>query len=186
MIGTLRQRHDLPMVTPAAILRCVGGIDFHELPASLFRFARQFAEKFRPRCIMNALGKTMIMGHAVDMQIFHRYDTKSVNDLTGFLMGEIIAPEGNPLVNTRYHLAVFLAFRTNQSLFGVFALHTSQGLFFLAEKAGVLNLFTSGKSRKGFQANVDSYLSRYIGQMLRFALNRERHVPFARTTTPDG
>jgi hypothetical protein len=38
MIGTLTQGHELPVVAPAAILRCVGWwIDFDELSASFFR-----------------------------------------------------------------------------------------------------------------------------------------------------
>ena len=45
MIGTLTQGHHLPMMTPAAILRCVGRIHFEELPASFFRFAGQLIKE---------------------------------------------------------------------------------------------------------------------------------------------
>ncbi len=58
MIGPFTQGHLLPMVTPAAILRCIGRINFDELSASFFRFAGQFTEKFRPGGICNALCQT--------------------------------------------------------------------------------------------------------------------------------
>jgi len=70
MIRTLRQRHDLPMVTPTAILRRVGGVHSNVPSASFFRFAGQFTEELRPRSIMNAFCQTMVMRHTIDMQVF--------------------------------------------------------------------------------------------------------------------
>jgi hypothetical protein len=69
MIDSLTQRHLLPMVTPAALLRRIGQVDFHQLSASFFRFARQLREKGRPSGICNAFGKTMVVNHAVDVQV---------------------------------------------------------------------------------------------------------------------
>src|SRR5947209_7040802 len=108
MIDTRTQRHVLPMAAPAAILRGVGGTDLDELSASFFRFAGQLREKGRPRCIMNAFCQTMVMGHTVDMQVFHRYQAKAVNNLTTFLMSEIVTPELNSFMHTGYHFTMLL------------------------------------------------------------------------------
>ena len=66
------------------------------------------------------------------------------------------------------------------------ALHTSQRLLFFTEKPGVLNLFCSGKSGKGFKSYVNSHLSRGFGQVERVAFYREGDVPFACRGTSDG
>jgi hypothetical protein len=111
MIDTLTQRHLLPMVAPAAILRCVGGVDLDKLPASFFRFARQLREKGRPCRITDAFCQTMIMNHAVHMQVFHCNQTKPINNLTAFLMREIVTSKGDTLMHTRNDLAMLAPFR---------------------------------------------------------------------------
>ena len=58
------------MSTGAARLTRIGRIDFDERSASFFRFARELGKECRPRGICNALGKTMIVNHAVDLQVF--------------------------------------------------------------------------------------------------------------------
>ena len=90
MIGTFTERHDVPMLTPAAILGGIGRIHSNITPASFFRFAGQFAEKFRPTRIMNAFRQTMIMRQAVDVQVFHTDDPIGIDDLATFLMGKKI------------------------------------------------------------------------------------------------
>src|SRR5712692_7761959 len=104
MIHTLTQRHFLSMLTPAAILRCVGRVHFDSCSSSFFRFDEQLIKKSRPCCISNALRKTMIVRHPVDLQVFDSYHTKSVNDLATILMGEIIPSESNPLMHTGNYL----------------------------------------------------------------------------------
>lgn len=99
MIDSLRQRHDLSVVTPAAILGCVGWIDIESHSASFFRFAEQLVKKFRPRGIMNAHGKTMVMGHPIRVQVFHADDSTRVDNLPALLVGEIVPPEANTLMH---------------------------------------------------------------------------------------
>lgn len=106
MIGSFRQRHLLPMVAPAAILRRVGRVDLDKLPASFFRFARQLGEKGRPCRVSNAFCQTMSMYHAVDMQIFNGYHPEAVNHLAALLMGEVISSKGDTLMHPRYHFAM--------------------------------------------------------------------------------
>ena len=35
----------------------------------------------------------MVMGHAVDLQVFHSNDAVGIDDLTAFLMGEVVSPK---------------------------------------------------------------------------------------------
>src|SRR5438067_8221403 len=100
MIHTLTQEHLLSMMAPAATLRRVGRVDFDSRSASFFRFAEQLVKKSRPRSVMNAFGETMIMGHALDMQVFHTNDSETINELAALLMGEIIPPKSNQLMDT--------------------------------------------------------------------------------------
>jgi len=65
------------------------------------------------------------------------------------LLNEILPPIFDPLVDTRYHLAPFLPLFSTFSRLGQPALCTGQGLLFLAEEVGILDLFSCGKIRKG-------------------------------------
>src|SRR5258708_23168818 len=107
MIGTLRQRHDLSMMASAAILRGIGRVHCNVAPASFFRFAGQFAEKFRPRGIMNTLSETMVMSHAVDLQVFHADDPITIHKTTAFLVREVVTAESNPFMYPRNCFTVF-------------------------------------------------------------------------------
>ena len=86
MIHTLRERHLLPMSTPATILTRVRRVDLDELTPSFFRFGTQLGEKGRPCRVTNRLGKAMGMHHPVHMQILNTDETKAVNNLSGLLM----------------------------------------------------------------------------------------------------
>jgi hypothetical protein len=186
MIHTRAEGHGLPMVAPAAILRCVGGIDFDTCSASFFRFARQSVKKSSPRGILNAFGETMVMGQTVDMKVFDTDHTETIDDLPTFLVGEGITPEGDTLVNTSNNLAVFASLRRTFRQLGVLTLYFGQGLFLFAEKAGVRDLFSIGEGRKGFESDVNTDLGRRFWQTFRFALTGERDVPLSGTTPTDG
>ena len=110
------QGHLLPMSAHAACLTRVGRVHSNRGPASFFRFAGQFPEKFRPRGIGNAFGQTMIVNHAVHMQVFHADHAKTVNDLPGRLMREVISSERDPFMHTGHNLTLFSAFGRSGSL----------------------------------------------------------------------
>src|SRR6266699_4713706 len=174
------------MSTPAAGLTAIGRIDSNVGPASFFRFAGQFAEKFRPTGIMNALRKTVVMRHAVDLQVFHTDDPKGIDDLAAFLMGEVISSKGDALMHTSYCLPVFTTLRTSFRKFAVFTLDFGQGLLFLAEKAGVVYLRAVRESSKRLESHVYPYLSRHLRQSLRVTFNRKGSIPLAGRGTADG
>ena len=109
MIDPLTQRHHVPVVAPAAILGGVGRIDFDKHSASFFRFARELGKERRPTRVMNALGQTMMVGHAVDVQIFRGNDTVAIDDRAALLVGEVLSTPGNALVDTSHSLAMLAA-----------------------------------------------------------------------------
>ena len=179
MIHTLTERHHLSMVAPAAILRGIGRIDSNILSPSFFRFGGEFTEKFRPGCVMNALRKTMVMGHTIDVQIFNGYHTKPINDLAAFLMREIIPTELNPLMDTGYNLTVFPSLLRAFCQFRMLPLYSCELFFFLAEKAGIVNFIPIRQSSERLQPNINACLGRQFWQAFRFAFNRKGSVPFA-------
>ncbi len=159
MIHTRAQGHGLPMVAPAAILGCVGGIDFDPCSASFFRFARQSVKKSCPRCVVNALRKTMIVNHSLHMKVFDTDHTKSVDDLPGFLVGEVIPSELDTFMYSGNNLTVLASLGCAFRKLRMLALHFGQGLFFLAKEAGVRDLFPVRERSKGLQSDVNPDLS---------------------------
>lgn len=186
MIASLTQGHHLPMVAPATILGRIGRIDSYIMPASFFRFAGQFAEKSRPRGIMNAFRQTMIVGHTVHLQVFDADDPIRVDDLAAFLVGEVLPPELHTFMDSCHRFTVLMALGCTLCQFAVLALYTSQSLLFFAKEARVGDLFTAGERGKRFESYINAHLGRHIGQAKRFTLHRERSVPLACTAFLDG
>src|SRR6266496_1950073 len=106
VVGSLPKQHLLPMMTPAAILTGIGRVDFDERSASFFRFARELSQERRPCCVTDAFCQTMIVNHPVHKKVFHADHPEAVNDLPALLVREIVASEGDALMNTRYFLTV--------------------------------------------------------------------------------
>jgi hypothetical protein len=142
MIDTLTERHVLPMMAPAAILTGIGRVHSNMFPTSFFRFAGQFTEEFRPRGILNALSEAVVVRHAVDMQVLDAYDAKAIYHPLAFLMTKVITSKPDALMDAGNHLAVLTSFGRPFGKLGMFALHFSQGVLFLAKAAGVSNFVT--------------------------------------------
>ena len=100
------QGHLLPMSTPATRLARIGRIDFDELASSFCRFGVQLGKESRPRGICNAFRKTMVVGHAVHLQVLHADDPIGVDDCTACLVGEVLPSPGDTLMHTGDRLAV--------------------------------------------------------------------------------
>src|SRR5437588_1182415 len=173
------QGHGLSMSTGATGLTRVGRVHFDKLSPSFFRFARQFAEELRPRGIGNAFGKAMVMGHTINVQVFHANRTETVYDLPRLLVSEVVTPELDTLMYPRDNLAVFSPFRRALRKLTMLALHLCQGFLFLPEKAGMSNLLSIGESSKGLQADVNAHLSSNRFKPLRLTLATKRDVPLA-------
>src|SRR2546423_231949 len=173
------QGHDLSMSTPAAYLTRVGRVHFDKLPASFFRFARELSKECRPRGICNAFRKTMIVGHTVDMQVFDTDDPEPINDLTAFLVSEVVTAPSNTFMDSGHNLAMFAPLRSAFLKFGMLALHFCQGLLFFAEEAWVGDFFTCGKRRKGFEPDIDPDLGSKLRQAFWFHFTGETGIPLA-------
>jgi len=173
------------MITPAAILGCIGRVHSNIPSTSFFRFVGELPEKFRPRCIMNALRQTMIRHHPVHRQIFDTNHTETVYDLAAFLMGEGIAPEGDTFMDSGDYPAVLPTLRCALRQFRVFALDLGKCLLFLAKKARVSYLFFITESSKGLETDINTHLGRRWLKTFRLTLAREGNIPFAGTTTAD-
>lgn len=174
------------MMTPAAILTRIGGVDLDELTPSFFRFGTQLGEKGRPCHITDTLGQTMVVDHAVDRQIFHGNDPVSVNDLSGLLMGEILSLERDTFMDSRHHLAMLATLRRACGKFRVLALHFGKGLLFLAKKARVRNLFPTREGGKGLETDVNADLLLTVWQTFWFTFTRKGHTPLASRGTMNG
>src|SRR6266699_573158 len=105
------QGHLLPMSTDAACLTRIGRIDFDQLSASFFRFARELTKERRPRGVCNAFCKTMIVNHPVHVKVFDADHPKAIYDLATFLMREVLPSELDAFMHTRDHLTVLATLR---------------------------------------------------------------------------
>ena len=186
MIHPFTQGHLLSMVAPATILTGIGWVDFDSRSSSFFRFGEQLVKKSRPCRVLNAFGKTMVMGHSVDVKVFNTDHIKPINDLAALLVREVITPEGDTLMDSCHNLAVLATLRRTPGQFGVRALHFRKGFLFRAEKARIGYLFSIGESGKGFQAHINPYLGIKRLKAFRFTLTRKADVPFAGTGPMNG
>jgi hypothetical protein len=188
--GTLEdpniQGHLLPVSTGATCLTRIGRIDFGERSASFFRFARELGKECRPRGICNAFGQTMVVNHAVHLEVFYTDDPRGIDNLTTSLMGEVLSSEANALMDAGNTLAMLASLGSPLGKFGVLTLHPGKGLFFLAYEARVLYLSAIGESGKGVQPDINTYLGGRGFQALWLTLNREADVPLASRGTMNG
>jgi len=137
------------------------------------------------RGVYNAFGETMVMGHAVDLQVFDTDDPVRVDDLVAFLVGEILPPPSNPLMHTGYSLTVFAAFWCPFGKPGMLALDFGKGLFFFPKEAGVVDFFTGREGSERLESHINAHLFGAFWQAFRFALHREADVPLARGRAMD-
>src|SRR2546427_12506794 len=100
---------------------------------------------------MDALRQTVVVGHVVDMQIFHADDPVAIHKTTALLVRKVISSPSDPLMHTGDCLALFAAYRCAFGKLGMLALHAGQGLLFFPEETRVLNLFSCRKCGKGFE-----------------------------------
>jgi len=128
----------------------------------------------------------MIVHHPTRREVFHTDDTETINDLSTFLVGEVVTSEGNPLMHTRNNLPMLTPFRCATGSLGVLPLDSCQSLFLAAYEPGIVDLFARRKRSKGFETDINSYLGWCFRQSFRFHLTREGDRPFAGGGTMDG
>ena len=75
--------------TVGALHRRAPGVHRDRCAASFFRFAGQYAQELSPGCIADALGQTVIMNHASDVQVFKGDQVVSLDEFSRCLVVEI-------------------------------------------------------------------------------------------------
>lgn len=187
MIQTLRQFEFLPVAATAACLRSVGRIDLNYLFTSIFRFVFKCVKKHAPGGVSDTFVETAEFPHIVDLQVFYNNSIKRVNELSGLLMGKVMALVSNPLMNSGHNFSGFSAFRRALNLFGEFTLRFRQSLFFPAQKSGVFNHFCAGKCCKVIDShvNADNGFNRLCDRHM-LDITGQAHKPFSGLSPADG
>ena len=122
--------------THGTILRSVGGVDFNQLPISTFSLIGKIVKELSPGCIRDRLGKTMIIRHLVNRQIFNGDDAELVYYFSTELVGKVRASIGYPFMDMRDNLFRFLSFWCSFLQLRELPLSFSQRLFILSKAPG--------------------------------------------------
>jgi hypothetical protein len=128
----------------------------------------------------------MVMGHPVNREVFYRNDSKVINNLSAFLMGEVLPSESDTFMHTSHYLAMLPTLRGALSKLAMLTLYLGKSLFLFAKETRISYLFSVGKSSERLQANVYSHLFRTLRQSLRLTLDRKGDIPFASSTSTNG
>lgn len=155
-VDPVGQRHLLPVSTGATVLRSIGGVDSHDLPASLRRFVGKKLCELRPCRVRNTLGNTMIMEHPVDFEIFDCNHPKAVDDPPALLMSEVAPSIGNSLVNHGDNLAGLSPLGSAFLGFGELPLLPGKILLILAKEFRSGDSLSGRESSEGGEANVNT------------------------------
>ncbi len=100
---------------------------------------RKKVRELAPRDVMDAFGKTMVVRHPLDREVFNSNQVKGVDDMAAVLMGEVAAPPRNPFMDASYHFALSGALRRPLLLLGQATLGLGKRLFVTTEEARVGN-----------------------------------------------
>ncbi len=126
------------------------------------------------------------MYHAIDGQIFNADNPKAIDDLPTPLVGEVLAPIGDTLVNLRDNVLVPDMIRRVLHCLAEFALHPRQIMLIFAEEAGIGNRLTGGERGKTGQANIHADSIHVQRQGFRLIRHREAGEPLTTSGMPNG
>ena len=175
-----------PAAAAATHLACIARIDLHHTTPSVFSFVRCEENKTVPRCVRDGFSETVIAEHTSNVQIFKADDSKSIGQLSAFLMSKVAPFVGHSLVKVRDYFARLLSLPTSLRRRAQFPLSLCQSLFFCTEESRILDRFTVGQHGKFFQPAVNPRLIECDWQWLRLALDRKASEPLARRCPRDG
>jgi hypothetical protein len=170
-----------------AILRRVRRVHSHESPTGPCCLVGQQVCELTPGGVVDTLGKTMVMRHPVDRQVFHCDQVKLVHDAAAVLLGEVAAAPRAALVDPGHHLAPLGALQ--RALLGLAqaTLRLSERLLLMAEEAWIGNRLLRAEHGERLQPHVHTHLLPRLRQWRGFStLARKSDVPFAGTAAPNG
>jgi len=121
-----------------------------------FSLLRQDSTKLRPSRVGNTLGKTRVLHHAFYIELFHRNQTKLIDQLPCQLMNKIMTTISDTLVNARNNLTGSLPSSTALRLFRQFSLRSGKGFFVVAKESRIVHKGAVRQSRELLQTDVDT------------------------------
>jgi len=185
LVQTLRKPLDFPMSAPRAVLRSVGWIHPNQLPTSIFSFVGQELSELRPRRIQDALRKTMVVNHLINLQIFNAQNPKPVYQFSAFLMSEVQSSVSYSFVDSGNDLLNQLPLRCPLLDPGELSLGLGQSLLVRAEEPGIFDTFSIRQGSEVFQAHINSNRGFGFPEFIGFTFDRETNKPLARRTSSD-
>src|SRR5579859_5370366 len=181
------------MATLRAILRRVRWVHRDKRSTGPRCLVRKQIGELTPGGVMDTLGQTMVMHHAVDRQVLNRDQIKGVDDAAALLVGEVAATPGSALIHACHDCAPLRTCGRALLFLGETALCLGERLLFLAEEAGIDNrlprfpCLPGAEHSEGLEPHVNAYLLAGGWQWGRLGtLARKRDVPLARATAADG
>ena len=102
--------------TGATALRGAARINLDTHRTGTFRLVLCVADQLVPRCIRNAFRQTAVLDHPGDAQVFKHDCAERGNQAAAQLVGKILAPVGDALVDTSHDpLVIGAAWRSSGS-----------------------------------------------------------------------
>jgi hypothetical protein len=95
-----------------------------------------------PSCIANAFRQTMVLQHALFIQLFKNDYPIGIHQLPRQLVGKVLAPVGNPLVNMSHPFSPFGSFGCPIFCLRQAPLYFCQGLLVFAEETRIANFLS--------------------------------------------
>ncbi|HMF56243.1 MAG TPA: hypothetical protein VK619_07845 [Pyrinomonadaceae bacterium] len=152
---------------------CVARVNLHARSTSVFSFVvRELYELF-PRCVLNALTKTVIANHASNVQILKDNESEQRNERVAQLMSKIAATISDAFMDAPRHFP-FLP-----------SLRFSQRFLIRPKESWIGNVFASGKRGEVAESNINSNGSIILWQRYGRAFHREARIPLARCGARD-
>ncbi len=179
------ERHLLPVSAARAILGGVGGVDFNQCTTSVFSFVRKIVKELSPGRISDTFGKTMIMNHTIDIQVFDSDDTVLIDKLSAKLVSKVRTSVSYSFVDMRNDLASFISDGCTFGLFRHPSLGFSEGFLIRPKEAGIGDCLARRKSSETLQPNIntDSFFGFREWTVGNFAT--EGNKPLSSTGTSD-
>lgn len=175
------------VTTTRAFLRCTPGINQYNSPASFFRFALTELYESSPGHISYTLVKDFvaILLHTLYVQVFKRDELIFVDQLTRFLVSEIIASVSLTLVSVLQGANRLPPLRAAFGQFLFLAVQPGHIFCIPPHPSLALNLVAVGEDGKCRQSQINTHNLIRWWHWLGFDNTRETGVPVTDTITPD-
>lgn len=176
------------LATSGAQLGGIPGVNSNDLTTSFYRFVRGELYELTPGHICDTpVDRVVPMGlQALDVQILEGDELIRVDQLPTFLVCEILAPVGLPLIGVLQGMHRLLPFGTAQREFFLLALQAGDVFCIRFHPALALDFGAIRKDRKRRQPQVDPNHLVVSWKWFFFHFTGETGIPIAKRVTPEG